>query len=288
MDFNSLFFVEIYLLFALAVYYFTRLVSKNNKFALNIVLLSLSLFFYLWKAGFIYFGIMLVVSLMNYIISHFVGKTKNKPLLIIGIVINTLYLVFFKYCNAVFKLAGSDFSIVFPVAVSFITFHSISFLVDSYKDKVDYKSVSVVDYLLYIFLFMKLVEGPISRYDRIKERNESLPLFASGILKFGFGLAKKVIVADSLAVFTTAVYSNSSNIGTTLSWIAVLAYALQIYFDFSGYCDMAIGVGRMFGYDLEENFKLPYTSLSIGEFWRRWHITLSKWFKEYIYIHYFW
>ena len=131
---------------------------------------------------------------------------------------------------------------------------------------------------------MKLVEGPISRFEQVKERHESLPLFTSGILRFGFGLAKKVIVADTLATLTTAVYTNSATIGTGLSWLSVLTFALQIYFDFSGYCDMAIGVGRMFGYEFDENFKLPYTALSISSFWRKWHITLSNWFKEYVYI----
>lgn len=284
MSFNSLFYTEIFLVSALTIYYLVKIISKNNKLVLNITLLVLSLFFYLWKAGFIYFSMMIGVSVLNYFIARYVGKTKSKPFLVIGIVLNTVYLFFFKYCNAIISVTGSTWYIVFPLAISFITFHSISYLVDSYRDKVDYKNVSVIDYGLYIFLFMKLVEGPISRYDRIKERNESLSLFSSGILKFGFGLAKKVIIADTLGTLTATVYSNSATIGTGLSWLAVLAYALQIYFDFSGYCDMAICVGRMFGYDLEENFDLPYTALSIQGFWRKWHITLSKWFKEYIYI----
>lgn len=284
MDFNSLFFVEIFLIASLAIFYFIRLITKNNKTVLDIALLILSLVFYAWKAGFIYFGIMIGVALINFSISFIVGKTKNIPLLVIGIVVNTLYLFFFKYCNAVFNAFGNSYSIVFPLAISFITFHSISFLVDSYKGKIEQKDISILNYLLYIFLFMKLVEGPISRFNDIKDRHESFSLFSKGILRFGFGLAKKVLIADTLAVLTTAVFENSATIGTGLSWLGLLAYTIQIYFDFSGYCDMAIGVGNMFGYEFHENFKYPYTAISITDFWRKWHITLSEWFKEYIYI----
>ena len=284
MNFNSLFFVLVFLPASLLIYYVSGAISKQNSFVKKIVLLILSMFFYLYASGFKYFGLLIGVSIFHYLMSFLLTKLKERKyrLLVmwIDVSISALLLLFFKYINAI----QSSFSLVFPLALSFYTFQSISYAVNVYKEKIDPKEVNVLSYFLYIFIFMKLTQGPITEYNQIKEDNPSIEKFYQGILRFSFGMAKKILIADILATLVATTLSSINLIGSGISWLGLLAFTLQLYFDFSGYSDMAIGIGKMFGYELAENFNFPYLSTSISEFWRRWHISLGAWFKNYIYI----
>jgi len=285
MSFNSLFFLLVFLPASLLIYYGVSYLSKKNVIAKRITLLVLSLFFYCYASGFIYFGVLIGASLIHYLFAYLVSKSDKKnsrlTLMWIDISLSALTLLFFKYINLI---TGSSFTIIFPLALSFYTFQSISYMVNVYKREIDSKEVNILSYFLYLFIFMKLTQGPITEYNQIKEDNPSVEKFYQGIIRFAFGLAKKILIADTLALVVSLTLGNISTIGTGLSWFGLLAFTLQLYFDFSGYSDMAIGIGKMFGYDIAENFNAPYLSLSIGDFWRRWHMSLGNWFKRYIYI----
>ena len=285
MNYNSLFFILVFLPASLIIYYGVSLISKKNVLAKRITLLILSLFFYCYNSGFIYFGLLVVVSLFHFLMAYFISKIKEKKYtriyLITDIAISSGLLLFFKYINLI---SGASFSILFPLALSFYTFQSISYVVNVYKGEIDGSEVNVLSYFLYIFIFMKLTQGPITEYRQLKEDNPSIENFYQGVVRFCFGMAKKILIADVLAVVVSLTLGNIPTIGTGLSWFGLLAFTLQLYFDFSGYSDMAIGIGKMFGYKIAENFNDPYLSLSIGDFWRRWHMSLGNWFKHYIYI----
>lgn len=186
------------------------------------------------------------------------------------------------------SLLKSGSSGVFPLAISFITFQSISYLTDVYKREISAEK-NYLSFAIYSLLFFKLVQGPIMKYGSIKEQldtpNCTLESFSYGISRFCYGLGKKVLIANTLAAVANQAWQiDPKQAGALTLWVGLIAYTLQIYYDFSGYSDMAIGLGRMFGFKVMENFNYPYTSLSIQEFWRRWHISLSTWFKDYIYI----
>ena len=248
--------------------------------------------------------------LFNYVIYKFGYKTKYKKLLmILGIIINILSLMFFKYLG-IFMIHDTDGSIIggpqtvsrlynfaniiVPLGISFITFSQISFLVDTYKEQEAVEAnenISLLDYFLYVMFFPKITMGPIAlSKDFITQINDNAKKkidwdnIAKGLVSFSFGLAKKVLIADLLAGYVGYAYDYTPILGMTNAWIAVLAYTLQIYFDFSGFCDMAQGIALMMNFDLPMNFNSPYRSLSIGEFWDRWHITLTKFFTKYVYI----
>ena len=284
MNYNSLFFVLVFLPASLIIYYGVSYFSKKNKIAKRITLLALSLFFYLYASGFIYFGVIIGVTLLHFLLALLLSKvdklSHRRILLWTDIAISAGMLLFFKYIN----ILTTSFTLAFPLALSFYTFQSISYVVNVYKKEIDPKDVNILSYTLYIFIFMKLTQGPITEYSQIKEDNPSLDKFYQGIVRFSLGMAKKILIADILATVVSLTLGNIATIGTGISWFGLLAFTLQLYFDFSGYSDMAIGVAKMFGYDLAENFNDPYLSLSIGEFWRRWHISLGSWFKRYIYI----
>lgn len=284
MNYNSLFFVLVFLPASLIIYYGVSYFSKKNKIAKRITLLTLSLFFYLYASGFIYFGVIIGVTLLHFLLALLLSKvdklSHRRILLWTDIAISAGMLLFFKYIN----ILTTSFTLAFPLALSFYTFQSISYVVNVYKKEIDPKEINILSYTLYIFIFMKLTQGPITEYSQIKEDNPSLDKFYQGIVRFSLGMAKKILIADILATVVSLTLGNIATIGTGISWFGLLAFTLQLYFDFSGYSDMAIGVAKMFGYDLAENFNDPYLSLSIGEFWRRWHISLGSWFKRYIYI----
>ncbi|MFK8012902.1 MAG: MBOAT family protein [Marinicellaceae bacterium] len=220
-------------------------------------------------------------------------------MLIIGVVINLSLLISFKYANFItdninivlsfFSFSEIDLNpIHLPLGISFFTFQAISYIVDVYRKDVPAQQ-NPFDLALYISLFPQLIAGPIVRYhdvaNQIKSRNHSFEMFSSGVERFIFGLAKKVLIANSLGeVADTIFLATNNDLTLPLAWIGIIAYALQIYFDFSGYSDMAIGLGRMFGFRFLENFNYPYISTSVREFWRRWHISLSTWFRDYLYI----
>jgi alginate O-acetyltransferase complex protein AlgI len=234
------------------------------------------------------------------------SKIKNKKVkskyglktLILGLFVNIFVLIIFKYSifiltnfnifsvNTQVNMETIESNIHLPIGISFYIFQSISYLIDVYRDK-QLAQKNIVDFYLYVTMFPQLIAGPIVRYktisSQIKERNHTLEKIAQGIYIFSIGLGKKVILSNQLAVISDNAFSGD-DLSVLGAWLGIICYTLQIYFDFSGYSDMAIGLGKMFGFELPENFNYPYISKSITEFWRRWHISLTSWFKDYVYI----
>lgn len=264
----------------------------------NYILLFASLIFYAW-GGVSYTIIMIASILLNYILGISIeSKEKYSRLLVTaGIVLNLGILATFKYLNfmiasfnsvAMGKYALPQTHIALPIGISFFTFHGLSYIIDVYRKKFNaQKDLSIL--ALYITLFPQLIAGPIIRYKDIfrqfYQRKTSSAVFAYGIKRFIIGLGKKVIIANTFASIADQIFStNSHALDLSTAWLGIIAYTIQIYFDFSGYSDMAIGIGRLFGFRFPENFNLPYIAQSIQEFWRRWHISLSTWFRDYLYI----
>lgn len=326
MDFAGVFFIEAFLPVSIIVYYLLGFIKKETarNTARNVFLLVLSMVFYVW--GGIYPLLLFIATIaVNFIAGIFMDKLsgdengaalqkkKRKAVFITAILINVLLLVFFKYFNMVVtlieivtsgkKLGGMVGAllrfegtgalgvkkIAMPLAISFITFQSIAYLADVYLKKVK-ASRSVLQFSLFMSFFAQMTQGPIMRYGdlgaQITNRTHSRERFLRGVRRFCYGLGKKVLIANILAVPVDKIWAieDVSSLGTGLAWFGLILYTLQIYYDFSGYTDMAIGVGLMFGFDIMENFNYPYTSFSIQEFWRRWHMSLSFWFRDYIYI----
>ena len=281
MDFSSIFFIWIFLPLALLLYYLSRAVFKSDRRrASNIVLLALSVVFYSF-GGFLSLLTFVLMILLNYAAGIAIEKySGSKSIFAVSVSLNVLILVLFKYF---FK--GSMLA---PLALSFVVFQSIAYLADVYK-KESIAEHNFLTFALFESLFAQVVQGPIMRYNslapQIKERRETADGFASGIRRFSIGLAKKVLIANTIAAAAEPIWSsNYQSIQCSAAWLGIVFYTFQIYYDFSGYTDMAIGIGRMFGFEICENFNHPYISLSIQEFWRRWHISLSQWFRDYIYI----
>lgn len=260
--------------------------------AKNVFLLLASLLFYSYSEP-INVVLMLAVIAFSYLVALFCkGK---RAILALGVAGNLVLLGVFKYTdfainslNSLFALQIPSANIALPIGISFFIFQAISYIIDVYRGDVA-ASKSIINVTLYISFFPQLIAGPIIRYHdvetQINDRRASVSDICKGIRRFSVGLAKKVLIADVLAVSVDAIYSTSSEyIGFSAAWIAAIFYMLQIYFDFSGYSDMAIGLARMFGFKYQENFNYPYISTSLKDFWRRWHISLSTWFKEYLYI----
>lgn len=270
----------------LFISYFT--VPKKFK---NIVLLIFSLLFYF--IGEKWYVLLLIFScLVNYICGLLIEKRNKKLYLIIGLVINIGLLIYFKYTNFflttftnLFHLNKLTLKIILPLGISFFTFQNISYLVDVYRADVESQK-NFLTYCTYITLFPQLVAGPIVRYKdvcyELENRKESFALYSEGVKRFIIGLGKKVLIADTLYHTYTALLS--SEMSCLSYWLVALAFTFQIYYDFSGYSDMAIGLGKMFGFNFKENFNYPLISSSITEFWRRWHMSLSSFFKDYVYI----
>lgn len=265
----------------------------------NAVLVAFSLLFYAWGEG-IYIVVMLTSIVTNHVIAVRIAQSSRPAdWLKIGLVFNLLMLGTFKYAgffveqlNPLLGLFGvgamQSPSIHLPLGISFFTFQSISFLVDVYRGHAEVPR-SLGTTALYISLFPQLIAGPIVRYQTIAEelvsRRETVAGFESGVLRFVTGLGKKMLIANPLGAFVDYAFSlPPDNVTASVAWLAMICYSLQIYFDFSGYSDMAIGLGRMFGFSFPENFNYPYIARSIQEFWRRWHMTLSTWFRDYLYI----
>lgn len=268
----------------------------------NFVLLASSILFYTWGEVF-YVWIMLFSIVINYYLGRSIGFTasssRRKLFLTIGVVLNLLLLVSCKYANFLsdnlnLVLTAIDINAIelepvhLPLGISFFTFQALSYLVDVYRKEVQAQR-SIYNLALYISLFPQLIAGPIVRYhdvaNQIESRNHTAELYLSGVQRFVFGLAKKMLIANPLGEVADGIFStDTAELGFGLAWLGIICYSLQIYFDFSGYSDMAIGLGRMFGFRFLENFNYPYVSQSIQEFWRRWHISLSTWFRDYLYI----
>ena len=291
MVFSSMIFLWLFLPIVLILYFIS-----NNKFK-NIILLLSSLLFYAWGEP-KYIILMLISIIMNYIFGMLIDKyrKKDKLFLTLAIILNLGLLGYFKYYNFFTTNINKIFShemfgvknIILPIGISFYTFQILSYVIDLYRREIKVQK-NIFNLALYVSFFPQLIAGPIVKYkdieDEINDRKVDLELFASGVRKFVYGLGKKVILANTLALIVDTIYSyDISQLNTPIVWLAAISYTLQIYFDFSGYSDMAIGLGRMFGFHFPKNFNLPYISQSITEFWRRWHISLSTWFKQYLYI----
>ncbi|MCD7722385.1 MAG: MBOAT family protein [Clostridiales bacterium] len=257
----------------------------------NLLLVAAGLVFYAW--GEPYAVILMVVSiLINHFAAIAISKSKfAKCILTLDIVYNVAVIAVFKYlAPSVNAIAQSTvLNISLPIGISFFTFQMMSYVIDVYRDK-STVSKNFVNTMLYISFFPQLIAGPIVKYHdiaaQLEHRRHDAGQIYSGIKRFVFGLFKKVVIADAVAVIADITFESDSisSLSAFTVFASVISYTLQIYFDFSGYSDMAIGMGRMFGFEFPENFNMPYTSGSMREFWRRWHISLSTWFKEYVYI----
>ena len=288
MLFSSLTFLFAFLPITLILYHI-----KNNRNYRNIILLIVSLIFYSWGEPKTII-IMIFAIIFNYFIAIKMEDSKNsKPYLIYSLIFNIGILFFFKYFNFfvedVLMVKNFPLKIMLPIGISFYTFQIMSYVIDVYRGVV--KAQRNILYLgCYVSMFPQLIAGPIVRYETIAkeliEREESIQQFAQGLRRFIIGLAKKIIIANQMAIISDKIFLELGNdeITTLLAWSATLAFTLQIYFDFSGYSDMAIGLGHMFGFKFLENFNYPYIAKTVTDFWRRWHISLSSWFKDYVYI----
>ena len=293
MLFSSITFLFLFLPIMLAVYYIEPFRLKNG------LLLIGSLFFYAWGEP-VYIILMVLSILLNYfcgmdIENNSENEAKAKRSLIFAVVVNILLLVFFKYfgffvesINGLFQVHIPYRELALPIGISFYTFQELSYIIDVYRGKVKAQH-SLVDFALYVSLFPQLIAGPIVCYEEIEEQLSSRKISArklgNGAMLFIVGLAKKVILANTMGeIFEQITSTATSNLTVLMAWLGCITYAFQIYFDFSGYSDMAIGLGRMFGFEFRKNFDIPYVSKSVTEFWRRWHISLSSWFREYVYI----
>ena len=289
MVFSSLLFLYAFLPVCLLLYFLVPGLTGKN-----IVLLCASLVFYAWGEP-VYVFLMLAVAALNWGFGLLLGKKRSKGLLALCVALNLASLVVFKYagflvenCNALFGAAFRVPQISLPIGISFYTFQALSYSVDVYRKDVGAQR-SYWKFLLYVSMFPQLIAGPIVRYvdvaAQIESRESDPENVFRGVTRFCVGLGKKVLLADHVGQVADQLLGGSFTGATTLGiWLGALMYMFQIYFDFSGYSDMAIGLGRIFGFRYMENFKLPYTSKSISEFWRRWHISLSSFFRDYVYI----
>ncbi len=301
MVFSSPIFLFLFLPIVFAAYF-----AAGRKFH-NVLLIIASLIFYAWGET-IYVLIMVFSILLNYVLAILIQQghdrgldSRAKAFLIIAVIANLCLLCHFKYANFLVDNLNSMFSFVglgwlqislstvhLPIGISFFTFQALSYVIDVYR-KAATAQRKLIDVALFISFFPQLIAGPILRYHdiaaQIEKRSITLDKFSYGIQRFIMGLGKKVLIANTLAVAADQIFAISSGQLTTgLAWLGITCYTLQIYFDFSGYSDMAIGMGRMFGFEILENFNYPYISTSIRDFWRRWHISLTNWFRDYLYI----
>ena len=290
MVFSSIFFIFCFLPVFMLIYYFAPDRLRN------IILIIGSLIFYAWGEP-VYLILMLFSVGFNYYMGIELEKDAGsgaKGNLIFTIIINVGILFFFKYSGFLLDTVGSIFRITIPhpelslpIGLSFYTFKNLSYILDVYMGKVPAQH-NIATFAVYSTMFPHMTAGPIVRYTDIEDQLSHHPIsitrFGLGAELFIKGLAKKVILADNLAAIFSGISSSGTELSMMSAWIGILAYTLQIYLDFSGYSDMAIGIGKMLGFDFQKNFDYPYTSTSVSEFWRRWHISLGSWFRDYIYI----
>ncbi len=292
MVFSSLVFLFAYLPITLLAYY---LVPRQGR---NIFLFIINLVFYGWGEP------MLVLLMVFNIFFNYIGgflvdkyrqdKKKKKLFLILTCVLDIGILAVFKYTGMITETLNMlpflnipELQISLPIGISFYTFQTMSYVIDVYRDDAPV-SKSFINFGTYVALFPQLIAGPIVRYKdvayQLTHRKETLEQFTKGVLLFMVGLGKKVLIANQMGTLTTAMFATTDENGVIGTWVGIIAYTFQIYFDFSGYSDMACGLGNMLGFEFLKNFNYPYIAKSITDFWRRWHISLSTWFKEYVYI----
>ena len=265
--------------------------------ARNLLLLAASLVFYAWGEP-VYVFLMLFSICANYLLGRGIDRRQGKgrkTLLVLAVAVDLGILFVFKYLNftienlnALLGLHIQTVELSLPIGISFFTFQALSYCIDVYRGTAEVQR-NILDLGLYISFFPQLIAGPIVRYNTVAEQIRSRSVdaegFQTGVKRFILGLAKKILLANNLSVAAERAFAaaGAGEISTALAWLGAVSYTLQIYFDFSGYSDMAIGLGRMFGFRFEENFNYPYISRSVSEFWKRWHISLGRWFRDYIY-----
>ena len=293
MLFSSITFLFIFLPLTLLLYYLVPVRMKNY------VMLAASLIFYAWGEP-VYIILMILSIILNYFCGQDIYEKRDnaramKMSLMFGVVMNLLILGFFKYygllmdtINAILPIDIPYRVLALPIGISFYTFQAMSYLIDVYRKEVKPQE-NILYFALYISMFPQLIAGPIVRYidieEQLKERSINSTKFGEGAMYFIRGLAKKVVLANTFgSVYEQVAAMQMGSFSTLTAWVGAIAYAFQIYFDFGGYSDMAIGLGKMFGFEFLPNFNYPYISKSITDFWRRWHISLSTWFREYVYI----
>lgn len=291
MVFSSMFFIWVFLPIVLIL---SRVVPKKGQ---NTLLLIASLIFYAWGEP-VYIILMLVCILGNYLLVLWMNRSLNIRgfLLFLSIAFNIGILGYFKYAdfliNVINRIAGREvlgvLNLPLPIGISFFTFQAMSYVIDFYRG--DYPAEkNFLNLALYISFFPQLIAGPIVKFRDIRQQLSSRKIdgarTAEGMRRFIYGLGKKVLIANTIGLSVDNIYGvNAAYVTSPMAWFAAIGYMMQIYYDFSGYSDMAIGLAKMFGFDIQENFNYPYLSLSIREFWRRWHISLGSWFREYVYI----
>lgn len=304
MVFSSVTFLTVFLPVTAVLYFIPNIftLGKNSSVVIkykNLILLAVSLMFYAWgePRNII---LMLLSIVFNFTVALHLdkyekGKIQRRLLLCLSLFFNLGLLVFFKYSSfiaeniaSVLGFENSYVSPVLPIGISFYTFQILSYVIDVYKEKSKVQK-SLADFALYISMFPQLIAGPIVQYGQIekelKSRTESFSKVSEGLFQFIIGLFKKTVLANSCgAVFEEIIADGTGKLSLVSSWIAIIFYAFQIYFDFGGYSDMAIGLGNIFGFTFPQNFNHPYIATSVTDFWRRWHITLSSWFRDYVYI----
>ena len=292
MLFSSMTFVFLFLPIVSAIYLLSR------KDIQNYVLLIASILFYAWGEP-RYLAIMILTILINYVGANYISRSRNnrhrKQILLLTILLDLSFLFYFKYfnfvmdnINAVFAMDIKFIDVIMPIGISFYTFQALSYVVDVYRKEVKVQR-DIYKLALYITLFPQLIAGPIVKYhdvdEQISNRDVTFDKVAYGVKRFIIGLAKKMLLANTMGAVADKIFVLPvEQFDTSIAWIGALAYSFQLFYDFSGYSDMAIGLGSIFGFKFLENFNYPYISKSITEFWRRWHISLSTWFKEYLYI----
>ena len=287
MNFDSIFFVSCFLPVVLVLYW----LIPGWK-AKNWLLLVMSLVFYSFGS---LSGLLLLLCccLVNYLLGLWLRSGRGaKPALVLGVCLNVAFLFVYKYLsfvlNQVLGQAEPAFSLVAPMGISYFTFKNISYLVDAYRDK-GQATKSFPAFLLYVSFFPQIVMGPITRFrdfaPQLEHRQVTMDDTVAGLRRFVVGLGKKLIIAGTLGSMVDSIFALSQGVlDARLAWLAAIGYCLQLFFDFSGYIDMVIGLGRVFDFSTVENFDYPYIAPTIGNFWRRWHISLSSWFKDYVYI----
>ena len=292
MVFSSMTFLCVFLPVVLLLYYILPNLHMKNG-----LLIIVSLLFYAYGEP-VYVLLMLLSIAINYLFGRMLGTEKQsfrKTVVILATVVNLGMLFVFKYVDMVLRtinqISHSEIpmtNLVLPIGISFFTFQALSYVIDVYRGDAKIEK-SIFGVMLYIAFFPQLIAGPIVKYhdihEQIRERKADVREIAEGMRRFIIGLSKKTLISNTMAAVADTLFAvEPGNLNILSAWIAAIAYMFQIYFDFSGYSDMAIGMGHMFGFTFQENFNYPYISGSIKEFWRRWHISLSTWFKEYLYI----
>lgn len=262
----------------------------------NAVLFLFSLLFYAWGEP-VYVVLMIFSTVLDYTCSYMVDKYRGTPKarlgLLVSVFVNLWLLLFFKYAdffietlNGIFHSELPLLNLPLPIGISFYTFQTMSYTIDVYREAAKVQK-NIISFAAYVSLFPQLIAGPIVRYqdiaDQLSERTHSFDKFGDGVKRFAAGLGKKVLLANNIGLLWSGI-STAPNMTVIGAWLGIFAFGFQIYFDFSGYSDMAIGLGKMFGFELLENFSYPYISQSITEFWRRWHMSLGIWFRDYVYI----